>query len=507
MLDSIKFVIIIGGILLGNYAFAQDKSYKRGVSYEIPYEEDFTSLSKGVSWFYNWGGQPKDHINTCLLEAGVDFVPMAWNGGYNENALRSYLQTHPNVKYILGFNEPNFKSQANMTPAEAVAAWPRLQKIADDFDLKIVSPAVNFSADAPYQDPNTWLDEFFRLLPSDARVDYVAVHCYMPYPSALMWYIGKFKKYGRPIWLTEFCAWDNFWEIPGDQPSNQMRYMVDAINYLESDPDVYRYAWFIPRTAESNKYPYMQLLEDNAPGVLTALGKVFVSMSSQDKFHYFQIDEKIPAEHYTSMNIVDVKNSDDWKGSIMLRPTTDMDGELEIYDFNDNKWVEYNIDVSQTANYSFCFRYATSVGAECKFFLDGVEKKVLSFASTLADENWTESVFSGVELEAGKHTVRLQVVNGNLCLNWWYLSTSTVSLYNNFKNEKFLVYPSVVTDILYINDLEDINRISIYSQYGQQMNCKINGNEVDCSSFPCGCYVIEILKKNGDSSFYKIIKK
>ena len=510
-MNYIKLTVIAGCFLalqMNSFLFAQAKSYKRGVSYEIPYAEDVYSLSKGSSWFYNWGVTPNAVVDAVLEDEAVDFVPMAWNGGYNENALRSYLQTHKNVKYLLGFNEPNFKSQANMTPAEAVAAWPRLQKIADDFGLKIVAPAVNFSPDAPYQDPNAWLDEFFKLLPADARVDYVAVHCYIPYTSALMWYISKFKKYGKPIWLTEFCAWDEFYNIPGDQPSNQMKFMVNAINYLESDPDVYRYAWFIPRTGGNDKYPYMQFLEDNAPGALTDLGQVFVNMSSQDKSYYFKVGEQIPAEHYSSMNIVDIDNSDNWKDGFQLRLSTDDNGILEIYDFNDNEWAEYNIDVPSSGDFQIKLRYASKEDASCQLSVGGTELSVLSMPSTGGEKVWKEYQAT-LNLQKGEQTLRLKVTNGTISLNWLTLLSGS-STHNDLLEmaSTVSVYPSPVKDIMSIRSGDRrVNNLKIYELSGRMLaELKIESNDVNLSFLPAGTYFLNIEMEDGISCVKKIVK-
>lgn len=62
----------------------------------------------------------------------------------------AYLTAHPGVEYLLGFNEPNIAWTAggsSMTPQQAADAWPRLEKIADDYGLKLVAPALNFSGD------------------------------------------------------------------------------------------------------------------------------------------------------------------------------------------------------------------------------------------------------------------------------------------------------------------------------------------------------------------------
>lgn len=43
---------------------------------------------------------------------------MAWNATYNINDLRAYYQSHPQDKYLLGFNEPNFRAQSNIAPTQ-----------------------------------------------------------------------------------------------------------------------------------------------------------------------------------------------------------------------------------------------------------------------------------------------------------------------------------------------------------------------------------------------------
>ncbi|CAN0554626.1 unnamed protein product, partial [Ectocarpus sp. 8 AP-2014] len=46
--------------------------------------------------------------------------------------------------YLLGFNEPNYGEQANLTPQEAADLWPQVRQQADDLGMELVSPAVNF---------------------------------------------------------------------------------------------------------------------------------------------------------------------------------------------------------------------------------------------------------------------------------------------------------------------------------------------------------------------------
>ena len=103
---------------------AQTRSPKRGVGFNFTNDADLQALQPGTSWFYNWGTTPNNVVNTYNSVYGYEFCPMAWNGGYKASDIRTYVQAHPDCKYILAFNEPNFNSQANMTPQQAAAAWP-----------------------------------------------------------------------------------------------------------------------------------------------------------------------------------------------------------------------------------------------------------------------------------------------------------------------------------------------------------------------------------------------
>jgi hypothetical protein len=258
---------------------APARSAKRGICYGYHSPSDLAAISPGVSWWYNWALTPENSVADVYQKESMEFVPMAWNGNFDTARLRTFLQTHPDVKYILGFNEPNFVDQANMTPSAAAAAWPALEAIADEFGLGIVGPAVNFCGNCvsengtTYTDPVKYLDDFFAAC-RGCRVDYIAVHNYMCYRSALAWYLGNFYKYGKKIWLTEFACWDQ--PASTVTPQFQINYMNDALNALENDTMVFRYAWFIGRTGTIDSYPYQSIF-DADPGTLTDLGSQYVN--------------------------------------------------------------------------------------------------------------------------------------------------------------------------------------------------------------------------------------
>ncbi|MET0401584.1 MAG: glycosyl hydrolase [Cystobacter sp.] len=255
-------------------AQAQTKSAKRGLAYGYHSAEDMRALSPGISWWYNWAPTPEAGAASVASSVGVSFIPMVWGGTPNADQLSANIPA--GTQYLLGFNEPNFKSQANMTPSVAASRWAVLQEVARRRNLKLAAPAVNYCGNCvseggvTFTDPVVYLDAFFAAC-TNCQVDYVAVHWYACDLSALKWYIGLFKKYNKPIWLTEFAC--------GDRPHDQItlevqkKYMTDAVAYLENEPAVFRYSWFSGR---NNEIPNINLL--GASGVLTELGQLYVSL-------------------------------------------------------------------------------------------------------------------------------------------------------------------------------------------------------------------------------------
>lgn len=250
------------------------KSAKRGIAYGGHSAADLTALSAGIDWWYNWSPAPEAGAAAVYRELGVAFVPMVWGGTPDADEVSASIPE--GARYLLGFNEPNFISQANKTPSEAAALWPVLEEIAGRKNLQIGAPALNYCGDCvseggtSYTDPIDYLDDFLAAC-NGCRIDFIPVHWYACNVDALKWYVDRFKKYGKPIWVTEFACGDN----PHDQITLavQKDYMRDAVAYLESEPAVARYAWFSGR---NNEIPFIDLL--GADGALTELGSFYVNL-------------------------------------------------------------------------------------------------------------------------------------------------------------------------------------------------------------------------------------
>jgi len=390
----------------------QKKSSKRGVAFAFQLEDDIRLLSPGISWSYNWSPSQPIAYGKLMIENDIDFYPMAWNS-INEEELREYILRYPDCEYLLAFNEPNLTSQANMTPQEAAARWPEVKAIADELGLKVISPAMNYGTLEGYHDPIVWLDEFFELVPL-SHFDGIAIHCYMSKGYLLKRYVQRFKKYNKALWLTEFCAWDD-----NLTQEKQREYMSDAINYLEGDPWVFRYAWFKPRySTGSDAFPYMALLHKSYPVELTELGQVYTQMSSQDKTCYYVEEQTIEAEHYSAICISESTEDTTWTPGPQLRLSSDAPNEsLELYNFVSGQWVEYQIAPEKEQGYTLELRYACIGDTEIEISQNGTTLVKYILDKTGYDYVWNTASIP-LTLLQGRQCIRLSVSTGKCTINW-----------------------------------------------------------------------------------------
>jgi hypothetical protein len=191
----------------------------------------------GAGWYYNWSPRPGD-----VAGSDAEFVPMIWGADRVDAA--TLADAAANGSTLLGFNEPDFASQANMSVEQALDLWPQLQATG----LRLGSPAVATGA----ADAGGWLDRFLAgARQRGLRVDFVAVHWYggdfgPDAVNQLRGYLqATYDRYQLPIWLTEYALirWDGGGAtFPTD--AEQAAFATASTAMLEGLAFVERYAWF-----------------------------------------------------------------------------------------------------------------------------------------------------------------------------------------------------------------------------------------------------------------------
>ena len=398
-----------------DYAYIQGKSAKRGVSFSWQMDADFDLLGPAVFWSYNWANTYAASQEGKYQQYGIQFVPMCWNNSYSAANIAAFYAAHANQQnYLLGYNEPNLTDQANMTPSQAAEHWSEVVAVAKNSNARLISPAMNWGTLAGYSNGVQWLQEFFTLVnPND--IYGIAVHIYMNAASSTLGDLQRYKVFGKPLWLTEFCAWEGC-----SSSAAQCQFMCQCINALEQDNDLERYAWFIPRGGYATESaPFMSLLTKNNPPALTERGVLFVNMSSFDKTAVYPCGKRIPAEHYRACSV------DDNYSSPLVSLCTDASGILQIDGLALNQWMDYQIEVLKGVKH-FQIRYTATRDSEITIYkvdANGAETalQTVVLPSTVDKTAWT-TLSADFTPAAGTQVLRLKCTKGLPRINWFKLN-------------------------------------------------------------------------------------
>lgn len=304
-------------------------------------------------------------------------------------------------------------------------------------------------------------------------------------------FINDARKYGKPIWVTEFANWET-----GVTLQAQKNYLAGTTNFLERDPDVFRYSWFIGRTSSgAATYPYIDLY--GASGQMTPLGQLYLDIPVYDSNFVNQIPGRIEAEEYYLQ-----------KG-IFGEPTNDVDGFMNIGYTESGDWLKYKISAAQSGEYQLTTRYAGTAAGKFDVYIDDIKKATVNTTNTGSWQTWA-SVVNTINLEAGDHILKLVVLSSGFNLNWLKFEAEATGM-NDFNIQQLTaeVYPNPVTDkkfkIVFRNSISDELSIQITDLTGKTIFKrdaeKLNGKEIniDLGNLPVskGIYTLSIRNKEG----------
>ncbi|WOH36251.1 glycosyl hydrolase [Thalassotalea fonticola] len=223
-------------------------------------------------WNYDWSLTK----SASFQPDGIEFVAMQWGKwALSDEALAALAQAYADgdIKYILGFNEPDGEDQANLSVEESLPIWDQLVTVG----APMVSPAT--------VDPlNDWMQEFMTARGNE--VSYVAMHWYggTDVGAFLAKVDEVYNAYGKPVWITEFAVAD--WTATTEeenQYSDQevIDFMKAVLPALDENEHVFRYSWFSVNAAADNFHNLASSAlfdaRDMETGAttITALGEVY----------------------------------------------------------------------------------------------------------------------------------------------------------------------------------------------------------------------------------------
>ena len=234
-------------LCLAAHAAAQGK---RGLTYNDGNLANLFRGSSQVIWGYDWGFTRQD------LDAEFEFSPMLWGLPSGPNPEWTAAVQTDGVTHILGFNEPDLGSQANISPSDAAAGYHiYMEPFAGQ--VKISTPAVTNGGP-----PNMgigWMEQFMSNC-TDCTLDFAAIHWYANNdPEGFKTHVEEFHEaVNLPIWVTEFAA--------SGSEEEQISFLKDVLPWLDAQPYVERYAYF----GVFEEF----LVNENGDG-LSELGKVY----------------------------------------------------------------------------------------------------------------------------------------------------------------------------------------------------------------------------------------
>lgn len=147
-------------LLLLTPIIAQTTSSKRGLvhiaSDDHPNDDSiWITPPTTLTWYYNYNSRP----TSSLSSGNLSFVPMLW--GDHNNTFVEDVRGQEDVKWVLGFNEPDMGSNvggSDITPVRAAELWKRDIEPLKRVGKELGAPAVSGSSTGM-----SWLKEFVSL--------------------------------------------------------------------------------------------------------------------------------------------------------------------------------------------------------------------------------------------------------------------------------------------------------------------------------------------------------
>jgi len=156
----LRMFLILLLLLLLTPIIAQAASSKRGLVHVTanghPSDDSiWITPPTTLTWYYNYGSRP----TSSLSSGNLSFVPMLW--GDHNNTFVEDVRGQEDVKWVLGFNEPDMGSDvggSNILPARAAELWKRDIEPLKRNGKELGAPAVSGGPTG-----TSWLKEFVPL--------------------------------------------------------------------------------------------------------------------------------------------------------------------------------------------------------------------------------------------------------------------------------------------------------------------------------------------------------
>ena len=218
------------------------------------------------SWFYNWGSTTTEGV------VDIEFVPMKWTA---RNDIDSQWQTIVNnntSNHLLGFNEPDAATQANMSLDLILKRWPKMMESG----MRLGSPC-------PAGNKQLLYDFIKKCDELNYRVDFVTLHDYGEGTAQQFYNNCKtlHDKTGRPVWVTEF-NFGGTWTAGRPTYAQSAARIKEIIERYDTEGIIERYAIFNFDETDQNRAVFYNPVENLN---ITPLGVAYRDQTSGMAFN------------------------------------------------------------------------------------------------------------------------------------------------------------------------------------------------------------------------------
>lgn len=236
------------------------------------------------SWFYNWGP------STTESTADTEFVPTKWQAKRFDDPQWKTIVDLNNSSHLLGYNEPDGDTQANMTFDQMILYWPKMMESG----MRLGSPAVASDLNLLYK----FIDRCDAL---NYRVDFVAMHDYGEGTAQAFYNKCKaiYDRTGRPIWIKEF-NFGGTWTAGRPTYEQSAARIKEIIERYDKEGIIERYAIFNFDETDQNRAVFYNPVENL---VITPLGVVYRDQTSAMAFNPAE-QINIPVKQVAPVNFV-----------------------------------------------------------------------------------------------------------------------------------------------------------------------------------------------------------
>mgnify|MGYP000293491395 CR=1 FL=1 len=224
------------------------------------------------SWFYNWGPSTTESV------MDIEFVPMKWTAWNDVDGQWQTILNNNTSNHLLGFNEPDAATQANMSLDLMLKRWPKMMESG----MRLGSPC-------PAGNKQLLYDFIKKCDELNYRVDFVTLHDYGEGTAQQFYNNCKtlHDKTGRPVWITEF-NYGGSWTSGTPTYAQAAARIKEIIERYDVEGIIERYAIFnFDETVNNNGKPQNRAVFYNPVENLniTPMGVVYRDQTSVMAFN------------------------------------------------------------------------------------------------------------------------------------------------------------------------------------------------------------------------------